>query len=137
MTPRARLLWLAGLFVFLAPMGCSTRASHCPCFQRLLAEAGCPAHGGAELGFPAARRFRGRFVSPGGPVAGGRIAVQAEGGGSVRLVSTDPAGRFDAGPLEAGAYRYVVCRPGSPGASGWVAVSPTAPDAPLELELPE
>ncbi len=113
------------------------RPSRCPCFQRLLTEAGCSVHGGAELGFPAARRFHGRFVSPGGPIAGWHIALQAEGGGSVRLVSTDPSGRFDAGPLEASAYRFVVCRPGSPGASGWVAVSPTAPDSPLELELPE
>ncbi len=69
-------------------------------------------------------------------MAGARVAVQAESGGPVRLLSTDPAGGFDAGPLEAGAYRFVVCRPGMPGASGWVAVSPTAPETPLELELP-
>jgi hypothetical protein len=117
--------------------GCSSRAADCPCFQKLLGEAGCAAHGGTELGFPAVRAFRGRFVTPGGPLAEGRIAIQPEGGGAVRLVSTDPAGRFDAGSLETGAYRYVVCRPGRPGASGWVAVSPGAPEVPLELELPE
>jgi hypothetical protein len=129
----------AGLFVCFgsASAGCSTQAASCPCFQHLLREAGCGSHGGTELGFPAARAFRGRFVSPRGPVAGGRVAVQAEGGGTVRIVSTDAAGRFDLGPLEAGAYRFVVCRPRAAGASGWVAVSPIAPDAPLEFELPE
>jgi hypothetical protein len=100
-------------------------------------EAGCAAHGGIELGFPAVRAFRGRFVTPTGPLADGRIAIEPEGGGSDRLLSTDSHGRFDAGPLRAGAYRYVVCRPGRPGASGWVEISPAAPDTPLEFELPD
>ena len=117
--------------------GCSSRAADCPCFQKLLGQAGCAAHGGAELGFPAVRAFRGRFVTSGGPLAGGRIAIQADGRDAVRLLSTDPAGLFDAGPLPAGAYRYVVCRPGLAGASGWVEISPAAPDSPLEYELPE
>jgi hypothetical protein len=70
-------------------------------------------------------------------VTKGSIAVQSEKGGSTRLIATDAAGRFEAGFLEAGAYRYVICRPGAPGATGWVEISPSAPDTPLEFELPD
>ena len=119
--------------------GCASRPAACPCFQRLTGAAGCSALGGKDLGFPAVRAFRGRFVTPSGPLAGASIALEQEGkeGPRPRLVPTEPDGRFDAGPLAAGAYRYVVCRPGKPGASGWVELSPVAPDVSLELEIPE
>jgi hypothetical protein len=119
--------------------GCASRPSACPCFQRLTGAASCAALGGKDLGFPAVRSFRGRFVTPAGPLAGGNIALEQEGkeGPRPRLLSTGPDGRFDAGPLEAGDYRFVVCRPGRPGASGWVAIAPGGPDVPLEFEIPE
>jgi hypothetical protein len=133
-TSRARLAILAvGLVV--SGGGCSIRPSDCPCFERLLQAARCAGNGGRDLGYPSLRAFRGRFVTEEGPTAGWAIALEAEGSRDVRIVATDPAGGFDAGRIPSGSYRFVVCRPGTPGATGWVEIRADLPDVPLELDL--